>query len=74
MPNITFVNNDGGGDVQEIAIPNNMSVGDFIAQNMPRFNSGRHQARVNRENASPDDILEEGDHISIMPTKIGGGD
>ena len=70
---VTFVNNDGGGGVDELNVPNGTTVGAFIQQYMPGFNSGRHQARVNRESSNPDDILTEGDHIAVMPTKVGGG-
>jgi hypothetical protein len=40
---------------------------------MPNFGSDRHQVRVNRESASPGDILGPGDHVSVMPNKVGGG-
>ena len=70
---VTFINNEGGGGVQDINIPDGTTFGNFIRQSMPSFNSGRHQARVNQENAHPDDILTSGDHIAVMPVKVGGG-
>ena len=71
---ITFVNNEGGGGVRDLDAPDGQLVGDFIRNHMPNYNSERHQIRVNRESASPADILEEGDHIAVMPTKVGGGE
>lgn len=70
---ITFVNNDGGGATQTVNAPENMTVEDFIRQHMGHFSSGRHQVRVNRENAEMGDVLENGDHVAVMPTKVGGG-
>ena len=70
---IRFINNDGGGGINEIRTPAGTTVGNFIRQHMPGFNSGRHQVRVNREAANVNQVLEDRDHVAVMPTKVGGG-
>jgi molybdopterin converting factor small subunit len=70
---ITFVNNDGGGGTRQHNAPDGVSVIDFVRQQMPRFSSDRYQVRVNRESAGPGTILQDGDHVAVMPAKVGGG-
>jgi len=70
---ITFAPNEGAGNVSDIDVPTNMSVHEFVRQYMPHFDSGRHQVRVNCNSCGLGDLLEEGDHLAVMPTKAGGG-
>lgn len=70
---VTFAKNSGDGASTDVNAPENISVGDFVRQNMPGFNANNAQVMVNREKASPDDILEEGDHVAVIPTKVTGG-
>jgi len=70
---ITFDSNEGAGGTLDIQAPEGSTVGDIIRQNMVNYSDERHQVRVNRRTAEPNDLLAEMDHVSVMPKKVAGG-
>ena len=69
---ILLINNDGGGFADHIEIEEAISVATLFATRLPGRKAADFLIRVNRQPASADQILQEGDRVSITPTKIEG--
>jgi sulfur carrier protein ThiS len=69
---ILYVNNDGGGFADFTEIEQGTTVGKFFSQRVPDRKAEDYLIRVNRMPVSADDVLNEGDRITITPTKIQG--
>jgi hypothetical protein len=69
---VLFLNNEGAGFADKVDVEPNTTVTQFFANKLP----GRHvhdfMIRVNRQPVAADQVLAEGDRISITPTKIAG--
>jgi sulfur carrier protein ThiS len=73
---IYFINNEGAGFADEV----NVDPGKTIAQFLSDFaknhstdpNPEAHVIRVNREPTPADYVLQNGDRVSITPSKIEG--
>jgi sulfur carrier protein ThiS len=68
---ILFINNDGGGFADHLEIAADTTVGRLFSERI----KGRPQdylIRVNRQPASADHVLQEGDRVSFTPVKIDG--
>jgi sulfur carrier protein ThiS len=69
---ILFINNDGSGFADQIQITEGTTVEALFQQ---RISHGRPQdylIRVNRQPTTAGYVLQEGDRVSITPTKIEG--
>ena len=69
---LLFINNDGGGFADHIEIDDGTTVASLFAQRLPGRKAEDFLVRVNRQAVSADQVLHEGDHVSITPTKIEG--
>ncbi len=69
---IMYINNDGGGFADTLTIAANLSVADFFADRVPHGQSADYLIRVNRQLVTSTTILQDGDRVSITPTKIEG--
>ena len=69
---ILFINNDGGGFADRIEVPEGISVEELFSRRMGERSPADYLIRVNRQPVSPDQVLREGDRVSITPTKIEG--
>lgn len=69
---ILVINNDGGGFADHREYSDGTSVSDLFQDITKQGNPGDYLIRVNRQPCAPDQILQEGDRISITPTKIEG--
>ncbi len=69
---IMYINNFGGGFADHIEIEEGTTVSKLFAQKIPDGRPEDYLIRVNRLPASRDQILKEGDRITITPTKIEG--
>src|SRR3954471_2747240 len=69
---ILFVNNDGGGFADYIELPHGTSVQELFDQKMRGAKAENYLIRVNRQPAARDQVLVEGDRVSMTPTKIEG--
>jgi len=67
-----YINNIGSGFAQHIEIEPGTTVAQLFAQKMPGKEVGDYLIRVNRQHVPADQILVEGDRVSITPTKIEG--
>lgn len=69
---ILYINNHGAGFADHIGIENQTTVEQLFAERMPGCNPGDYLIRVNRQPVGRDQLLQEGDRVSITPTKIEG--
>jgi len=69
---ILLINNNGGGFADHIEIADGTTVQQLFDEKIGKASPADYLIRVNRQPCSADQILLEGDRISITPTKIEG--
>ena len=69
---ILYINNHGAGFADHIEIENQTTVEKLFSERMPDCNPADYLIRVNRQPVGRDQVLQEGDRVSITPTKIEG--
>lgn len=69
---ILFVNNDGAGFADYVSVTDGTTVEQFFTIKMEGSEPSDYLIRVNRQPVPRDYILQEGDRITITPTKIEG--
>jgi ThiS family len=69
---ILFINNDGGGFADHIEIPHGTTVQELFERQMRHAKPENYLIRVNRQSASRDEVLVEGDRVTFTPAKIEG--
>lgn len=69
---ILFVNNDGGGFADYLDVPSGMTIADLFQRQMGQAKSSDYLIRVSGRPAARDQVLTEGDRVSMTPTKIEG--
>lgn len=67
-----YINNLGGGFADHIEVEPGITVGALFAAKCPRQSPEDFLIRVNRMPVAADQILQEGDRLSITPVKIEG--
>jgi hypothetical protein len=69
---ILLINNDGGGFADYIDVEPGTTVAQLFAERLPGRRPEDYLLRVNRLPVSSDQVLQEGDRVSMTPTKIEG--
>lgn len=69
---ILFINNDGAGFANHIEIESGTTVQTLFNRKIGNGRESNYLIRVNRQPVSADQVLVEGDRVSITPTKIEG--
>jgi len=70
---ILVINNDGAGFANYLDLSHGTTVEELFRRQMgPQAKAENYLIRVNRQAVSRDQILVEGDRMSITPTKIEG--
>lgn len=69
---ILFINNNGGGFADHIDINEGTTVGELFAERVTNPDPSAYLIRVNRQPCAKEQVLLEGDRVSITPTKIEG--
>ena len=69
---ILFINNDGGGFADYVEVTQGTTVDKFFSQKISGRDSADYLIRVNRQPVPADQVLQEGDRVSLTPTKIEG--
>jgi sulfur carrier protein ThiS len=69
---ILFINNSGGGFADYMEVAKGTTVEELFKKEMPDSSPEDHLIRVNRQPVAKDQVLQEGDRVSITPTKIEG--
>ena len=69
---ILFINNDGGGFADYTDVAPGTTVQQFFEQRLSGRDEADYLIRVNRQPVSRDYVLQEGDRVTMTPTKIEG--
>ncbi len=69
---ILFINNNGAGFANYIDVPHGMTTGELFEREMRQAKPSDYLIRVDSRPAARDQVLVEGNRISITPTKIEG--
>ncbi len=72
MAKILFINNDGGGFADHVDVADGTSVEAFFQEQLPGRSPADYLLRVNRQPASRDQVLQDGDRVTMTPVKIEG--
>ena len=67
-----YINNAGGGFADYVEIAENTTVEKFFNEKLPDRNAEDYLIRVNRQPVPRDYVLQDGDRITITPTKVEG--
>ncbi|QDU74654.1 hypothetical protein Pan97_16660 [Bremerella volcania] len=69
---ILVINNDGGGFADYVDVADGTTVAQLFERQIGATKPSHYLIRVNRQPCPADQVLREGDRISITPTKIEG--
>lgn len=69
---IMFINNDGGGFADVIEVKDGLTTSELFEQQMKGASPEHFLIRVNRQPATADQVLQDGDRVTFTPTKIEG--
>ncbi len=69
---ILFINNDGGGFADYVEAAEGTTVEKFFGEQLPDQKAEDYLIRVNRQPVASDYCLQDGDRITMTPTKIEG--
>ena len=69
---ILYINNSGGGFADYLDVTSGTSVETFFNENMSNRKPDDFLIRVNRQPVARDYVLQEGDRVTVTPTKIEG--
>ena len=69
---ILYINNSGAGFADYLDIAENTNVEQFFKINMSWEDASNYLIRVNRQPVAKDYVLQDGDRVTITPTKIEG--
>jgi sulfur carrier protein ThiS len=69
---VFFINNDGGGFADTIEVREGTTMSQLFNERVPQGKSADYLIRVNRQPVAADHVLQEGDRVSVTPTKIEG--
>ncbi len=69
---VLFINNNGAGFANHIEIDDGTTVQSLFNARIGQGRESDYLIRVNRQPVASDQVLVEGDRISITPTKIEG--
>ena len=69
---ILFVNNDGAGFADYVNVTDGTTVEQFFTIKIEGREPSDYLIRINRQPVPKDYVLQEGDRVTITPTKIEG--
>ena len=69
---LLYINNAAEGFADRIEVDEGTTVGAFFEQKMPGVSPEDYLIRVNRQVVPEDQVLQEGDRVTITPLKIEG--
>ena len=67
-----YIDNDGGGFADYVEVAQGTTVEKFFSQRLPDRKAEDYLIRVNRQPVPRDYVLQEGDRVTVTPTKIEG--
>ena len=72
---VLYVNNGGGGYARKISVPRKTTLGVFVDEYVRDYDLDEKNARirVNSKIEVRDVELQDGDRVTVTPTKVAGG-
>ncbi len=71
---VLFISNSGAGFADTVECEKGTTVGEFFKDMMKKGDKPEnHLIRVNRDIATADQVLQEGNRVTVTPTHIEGG-
>ncbi len=67
---VSFITNYGSGSAEHAELPVGTTINGFFAEKMPGENIKNYTLRVNRQAAASDQMLLDGDQLTIAPRQI----
>ncbi len=72
MARILLINNNGAGFADHVEVQDGTTVQKLFEDHIPGGKPQDYLIRVNRQPCASGQVLQEGDRVSITPTKIEG--
>ena len=69
---VLVISNDAGGFAHHVDAPDSTTVGQMFERHIGTLNANNYLIRVNRQPATIDQPLRDGDRVSFTPLKIEG--
>jgi sulfur carrier protein ThiS len=69
---VLLINNDGGGFADYVDVAEGTTAAELFERQIGSAKPADYLIRVNRQPCPADQVLQEGDRVSITPTKIEG--
>jgi len=69
---IRYLNNDGGGFADEVDVVDGTTVGEFVTEQLRGKSPSNFLIRVNRDEATSNQVLQDLDRVTVTPTNIEG--
>ena len=69
---VLFLNNEGAGFADHVEVEPGTTVNRFFAKQLPDRKTSDFLIRVNRLPVAADQVLADGDRVTMTPTKIEG--
>ena len=69
---VLYINNDGGGFADYVDVDQGTTVKSFFEKQLSDRSADDFLIRVNRQPVPRDYVLQDGDRVTITPTKIEG--
>ena len=69
---VLYINNSGGGFADYVDVTDDTNVEKFFSEKLPGRRADDFLIRVNRQPVPRDCVLQDGDRVTITPTKIEG--
>ncbi len=69
---VLFINNDGGGFADYVELEEGTTLGQLSDSKMHGAKASNYLIRVDSRPAARDQVLQEGNRVSMTPTKIEG--
>ena len=69
---VLLISNDAGGYAHHVEAPAGTNVQQMFERHIGSFHADSYLIRVNRQPATADQVLHDGDRVSFTPLKIEG--
>ena len=69
---ILYINNSGAGYADYVNVAESTTIDQFFTIKMSGEDSSDYMIRVNRQPVPKDYVLQDGDRVTVTPTKIEG--
>ncbi len=69
---VLLISNDADGFAHHVDAPDSTTVGQMFERHIGTLNANNYLIRVNRQPATIDQALRDGDRVSFTPLKIEG--